>query len=150
MASQELLSLDREPADGPRESRTAAEIEAWLVSQLSELLGIAPSDIDVRQPFTYYGLSSAEAAILAGDLEDWLGCELSPTLAWDYPTIEALASHLAGEMAIDENQQVKGVSRIQAVPRTSKNIDQLLAELDQLSEDEVQRILDDETQSSSP
>ncbi len=34
---------------------------------------------------------------MTGDLEDWLGCELDPTLLYDYPTIDALAWHLAEE-----------------------------------------------------
>ena len=38
-----------------------------------------------------------QAVGLAGELEDWLGRPLSPTLVYEHPTIEALARHLAGE-----------------------------------------------------
>ncbi len=75
------------------------EIEQWLVHHLAELLGANPQEIDIRQPFISFGLDSAQAVGLAGDLEEWLGRELSPTLIWDYPTIEALARHLALESA---------------------------------------------------
>jgi acyl carrier protein len=35
---------------------------------------------------------------LTGDLEDWLGTRLDPTLLYDYPTVAALAKHLAIEL----------------------------------------------------
>src|SRR5207249_2733002 len=43
-----------------------------------------------------FGLGSLQAVGLAGDLQEWLGRPLSPTLVYEYPTIEALAQHLAG------------------------------------------------------
>jgi hypothetical protein len=38
-----------------------------------------------------------QAVALSGKLEEWLGRRLSPTLIYNYPTIAALANHLAGE-----------------------------------------------------
>jgi acyl carrier protein len=84
----------------PKVSKASAAIQNWLVSQLSELLGIEQNEIDITQPFTYYGLCSAEAVILSADLEQWLGHPVPPTLAWDYPTIEAAACYLAGEKPV--------------------------------------------------
>jgi len=71
-------------------------IEKWLVEHVAKSLRILPSDVDPQMPFSRYGLDSAEAVGLAGDLEKWLGKRLPPTLAYDYPTIKALAGHLAG------------------------------------------------------
>jgi myxalamid-type polyketide synthase MxaE and MxaD len=76
-------------------SKTADVIEAWLVARLSEQLGIGPHDIDTREPLASYGLGSTEAVGLAGELAEWLGRELSAALVYEYPTIEALAQHLA-------------------------------------------------------
>ncbi len=75
----------------------ARAIQNWLVAQLSRVLQVEPQDIDIQEPFTSYGLTSVDAVGLSGDLEEWLGLSLSPTLAYDYPTIETLARHLAGE-----------------------------------------------------
>ena len=93
---------DYEPSQksGVSETQTAntpgeAEIQEWLVSYLAQLLEIEPEEIDVTIPFDRYGLESAAAAGLTGDLEDWLGCELDPTLLYDYPTIAAIAEYLA-------------------------------------------------------
>lgn len=56
---------------------------------------VSPEKVDIHQPFAEFGLNSVEAVNLVGDLEQWLGRQLADTLAWDYPTIEALAKHLA-------------------------------------------------------
>ena len=73
----------------------AASIQAWLISRLAEALKVAASEIDGREPFANYGMNSMTAVSLSGDLEDWLGRTISPTIMWDYPTINALAEHLA-------------------------------------------------------
>ncbi len=73
----------------------AEAIEAWLVQEIAARIGASAEEIDIRTPFAQYGLDSAEAVGLSGDLEVWLGLRLPPTLAWDYPTIEALSAHLA-------------------------------------------------------
>jgi acyl carrier protein len=76
------------------ENSTSAEvIQAWLVAKLSERLGIAADEIDVREPFASYGLGSTEAVSLAGELAEWLGRKLSPALAYDTPP-SRLARHL--------------------------------------------------------
>lgn len=79
-----------------RKEPSTAEIQSWLVAYLANLLEINPSEIDVTVPFNRYGLDSSAAVGLTGDLEEWLGRELDPTLAYDYPTIEALARYLGG------------------------------------------------------
>lgn len=76
---------------------TTAEIQAWLIAYLSELLEVEPDAIDVKVTFDRYGLDSSAAVGMSGALEDWLGYELEPTLIYDYPTIETLAANLLQE-----------------------------------------------------
>ena len=78
----------------PKNLPTTTEIQTWLVSHIAELLEIEPDEVDVTIPFDRYGLDSSAAVGIIGDLEDWLGSELEPTLMYDYPTIEALAQHV--------------------------------------------------------
>jgi myxalamid-type polyketide synthase MxaE and MxaD len=85
------------------DSRAAEVIQAWLVSKLSERLGLDSHEIDVREPFSSYGLGSTEAVGLSGELAEWLGRKLSPALAYEYPTIETLARHLAESPAPSES-----------------------------------------------
>ena len=77
---------------------TASEIQTWIVSYLAELLEIDADELDVTLPFDSYGLDSAVAVGMTGDLEDWLGRKLDPTLLYDYPTVQSFAKHLAEEL----------------------------------------------------
>jgi len=75
------------------------EIAAWIIAWLAEETGIAASEIEVEQSLLNYSMSSISATILVGDIEDWLGLTLEPTLAWDYPSIAAIVDHLADLLA---------------------------------------------------
>jgi acyl carrier protein len=77
----------------------AAEIQAWIVSYLAELLEVEPHEVDVKIPFDRFGLDSSAAVGMTGDLEDWLGMEVEPTLLFDYPTIEVLVQYLSSELS---------------------------------------------------
>lgn len=81
--------------------RTPEAIHAWLVDYLAKLLELDPSEIDPRAPFGEYGIDSAGAAGLSGDLSDWLGVKLKESIAFDYPSIEALSSHLCATLHDD-------------------------------------------------
>lgn len=70
-------------------------IQRWLIERVADNIKAQPEDIDINQPFSYYGLDSLAATGLSGELEILLGRTLSPTLTWDYPTIELLAAYLA-------------------------------------------------------
>ena len=74
---------------------SATEIQDWLVDYLADLLEIESDEVDVTVSFDRYGLDSSAAVGLTGDLEEWLGREVNPTLLYDYPTIETLVQHLS-------------------------------------------------------
>lgn len=82
----------------PTPNKPSSEIQTFLLTRIASILEMDASAIDPRQPFTYYGLGSVQAVSLTGDLETFLNRKLSPTLAWDYPTIELLANHLANDI----------------------------------------------------
>jgi len=54
---------------------------------------------------------SAEAAMLSVDLENWLRITVTPTLAWDYPTIEAAAGSLADQAPAEQSKQSEQTSK---------------------------------------
>ncbi|KYC36940.1 AMP-dependent synthetase [Scytonema hofmannii PCC 7110] len=76
---------------------TEKEIQTWLISHLALYLNIPPDEIDIQEPFTAYGLDSAVAVSMTGELGQWIGCELAIILFWEYPSIEILAQYLAEE-----------------------------------------------------
>ena len=98
------MKLLKRRAAKPQPQPTAAPpdedaILAWLTDHVAELVGLKAMDIDTSLPFARYGLDSVQAARLSGDLEEWLGRSLLPSLMYDYPTPEALAHYLAGDPA---------------------------------------------------
>jgi acyl-CoA synthetase (AMP-forming)/AMP-acid ligase II/acyl carrier protein len=76
---------------------SATAIRAILRSRLGARIGLPPERVDARAPFHSYGLDSAQAAALMGEIADALGMELSPILLWNYPTIGELSAYLAQE-----------------------------------------------------
>ena len=71
------------------------QIQSWLVDKIAEVVDLMPQEIDPAMPYSEYGLDSVSAVLVSADLEDWLGVEISPTMTWDFPTIDALSGHLA-------------------------------------------------------
>ncbi|MEM7593647.1 MAG: aminotransferase class I/II-fold pyridoxal phosphate-dependent enzyme [Cyanobacteria bacterium P01_A01_bin.83] len=100
-ASKISINRNNQPSTLSIASRTEV-IQGWLIDKFAEVLEIEPNQIDVSQDFDEYGLESAEAINLSGDLEDYLGCRLPPTLLWDYQNIEALAIYLANSSLSDQ------------------------------------------------
>lgn len=78
---------------------TANDIDTWLINYLADLLEVPVDAIDPTANFQELGLDSSLAISLTGDLEEWLGCRINPTLLYNYTTIESLSSGLAEEMA---------------------------------------------------
>lgn len=81
---------------------TEGEIQSWLQEKLGELIGVEPTRIDINRPFNEYGLASADAVGLSGELTEATGCSLSPTIVYDYPTITLLARYIATAEATPE------------------------------------------------
>ncbi|WP_329229535.1 acyl carrier protein [Streptomyces canus] len=75
------------------------ELRSWLRARVAHYAQLDAADIDTTATLTTYGLDSVYALILCGDIEDHLGLALEPTVAWDHPTIDALAGHLEETLA---------------------------------------------------
>lgn len=86
--------------DVHKNTPTAAEIQAWIISYLAELLEIDPDEVETTIPFDRYGLDSSAVVAITGEIEERFGCEVDPTLLYDYPTIKAVAHQLAEEFKI--------------------------------------------------
>lgn len=79
------------------EGGQAAAIVRFIRDWLADRLGIPHESIDVQRPFSSLGLNSLSAVQLAGELEDFLGRRVTPTLAYEYPSVALLSAHLAGK-----------------------------------------------------
>ncbi len=83
----------------PRGASEADELASWLAAQLADMLDLSPTEIDTSLPFAHYGLDSVRAVRLAAALAEHVGQDLSPTVAYEHPTIDALCAHLTEDTA---------------------------------------------------
>jgi acyl carrier protein len=85
--------------NAPIAVRSADEIRRWIVERLSAELGIDRADIRADEPLIDAGLDSMDFVGLVVDLENWLGCRFKDNPLIDYPSADALAEYLAGQLA---------------------------------------------------
>lgn len=70
------------------------ELSAWLQTWVARAVGLEVGEVDPTKPLESFGLSSRDAVIMSGELENLLGRRVDPTVAYQYPTIAALAEAL--------------------------------------------------------
>lgn len=114
-----------------------AETESWMTQWLIARAGVDPGDVELEKPFADYGLDSMTAVEMSGEIEDWSGVELTPIVAWNYPTVSRLSEFIA--------QQIVGTA---AAPEPTNELseaelDGLLDEIEHLSDDEINHALAD-------
>ena len=157
---------DMLPPQAPREQATSAvdwresahpatakALAQWLGCWLADRLKLSPPEIDMDKAFADYGVDSVMAVELAQDLEEVLALQqpLDVTVAWNFPTIAALAAHLApqansqhfqGEVAMAALPTDQTLLRTPAAPRNERTDAPFpQPELDELSEGEMADLL---------
>ena len=137
-----LPSLPANPSSEDRDS-IIQSIEQWMTQWLVVRAGVAPEKIDLDMPFADYGLDSLTAVELSGETEDWSGVELTPIVAWNHPTVARMSSYISDELlkmngAITDKTTNADVSEV--------DLENLLSELEQLSDDEIDHALANEPQ----
>jgi acyl carrier protein len=85
-----------------KNSTTERSIQLWLIDKLSVTLGLSGDAIDIAKEFDSYGLGSTEIVSVVGELELWLERDISPSLAYDFPTIQTLARALARDYSVEQ------------------------------------------------
>jgi acyl carrier protein len=132
-------------AQAPAPPRDA--IEGWLIDWIAKELGMAPAEIETSKSLLDYSLSSVTAMMLVGDLEEWLGLTLPPTLVWDYPSIAAIADYLVEQAGSPSADVAAGtepvIGREMAGDRNGQpgSGADLYASLDRMSDEEVDALL---------
>ena len=135
--SQAIETLDR-PMTPDEIDRLSERIEGWLLNWMIERAAIPLNEVNRNKPFAEYGLDSMTAVELSQELEDWVGVEVVPTVAWNYPTPATLSRYLA--------QQAGGVGdeaeESAETPETDDEFMQLLSEIESMSDEAAQKLLD--------
>jgi acyl carrier protein len=83
-----------EPARAAGDAGAAAALAA-LVEMLSSVLYLTPGDLDPATPFQEQGVDSVLGVEFIGKVNERFGSSLKATALYDFPTIGALAAHVA-------------------------------------------------------
>jgi thioester reductase-like protein len=92
------------------ELRSQADIQNWIINHLSQHFNVPPATITPQKALSSYGLDSLAAVVLIGELELGIGRRLSPSLMWDYSSIETLCHGLANssdQISIDSEPDLQ-------------------------------------------
>ncbi len=103
LPSSDAPAADDAPAISPAWSEMPAEevlreLEAGLRTILARELQMPEAELPLDLPFAELGLNSVMAMSVRRDTEQFVGIELSATMLFNYPTIVALAEHLAKKL----------------------------------------------------
>jgi NADPH:quinone reductase-like Zn-dependent oxidoreductase/acyl carrier protein len=112
-ASLRAAVLAAEPGKARR-----SVLESFLREQLARVLQTVPDRIEGHKPLKAMGLDSLMALELRNLLEAGSGLSLSATLAWNYPTVGALAGHLADLLAVPLDGHANGSAQAEADPES--------------------------------
>ncbi len=91
----EVSSLTHKPKK--QDSFSYQQIKSWLYNWIEKKSGLQIHKIHPKESFLNFGLDSMLSVQLSSDLMNLTGHEYSPALAFDYPTIDKLASFVSGE-----------------------------------------------------
>ena len=108
-----------------------------LQSHAGTVLGVEGAPPDPRTGLTEQGMDSLMAVELRNRLQRALGVALAPTLAFDCPTLDAMADYLLGLIAPEE----RAASSAAAPARPAGAVEADVAQVGMLSEDEVRALL---------
>jgi acyl carrier protein len=121
----------------------------FLQEQLAYALGVEKAHVDRDDALMQLGMDSLKAVEAKLYLEDELGIELESALLFDHPTIEALTGFLLEALAFEARPAVS-VTDIPVPPATSGTMSGSADTLDDLSADDIARLLSAELASIPP
>jgi len=119
--------------------RLAERVEVFLLDWLAARAGAVAGDVHRDRPFAEFGLDSLSAVELSVELEQWLHVQLTPVVAWNYPTPAAMSRYLA-ELAGGVAAPVAVQEGLPA-DTADAGFERLLTEVEGLSETEARAAL---------
>jgi NADPH:quinone reductase-like Zn-dependent oxidoreductase/acyl carrier protein len=123
------------------EARRLTALANWVREQVRSVLGLDSVDaVPIDQPLQELGLDSLMAVELRNIVRTGLDLSVSlpSTLVFDYPTVDALARHLAGEVL---GWGGAGPEAMETRQDENDELDATLSALESLSDEEVSKNL---------
>jgi acyl transferase domain-containing protein/acyl carrier protein len=133
-------SLETVPPGTPRR----ALLEAAIRQEVGAVLRLAPERIPGGRALKTLGLDSLMALELRNRLEKRSGVALSPALAWNHPTVTAMAEHLADQLHVVLDAAVAPQEAVSATDPPAADLDAMLDDLDRLTDEEARALIERE------
>ena len=86
--------MDSSQSPAASAAMTTDQLRGWLRDWVIRTTGLTAGEVTDDKPMENFGLSSRDAVVLSGELENLLDTQLDATIAYEYPTISALAKRL--------------------------------------------------------
>ena len=117
-----------------------ALMESAIKAEVGAVLRMVPQRVPSDRALKSLGLDSLMALELRNRLEKRGGVPLSPTLAWNYPTVLALSEHLAErlQVALDSPAAPAPAASIAAA---DSEFDALIDDIERMSDEEARELL---------
>jgi phthiocerol/phenolphthiocerol synthesis type-I polyketide synthase D len=74
-----------------------ATLAAWLRYRVAACTDTPVDLVSTELSFAEQGISSRDALVLLGELQELVGTSIAPELLWDHPSIDRLSAFLAGQ-----------------------------------------------------
>ena len=150
--------MDRAPAEEsvreavlrerPGRERVGA-LEEHVRALVARVLRQKPARIDLTRPFRALGLDSLLGLELRAQLEGRFHVQVPATLVWNYPNVSALARELARRAKIPLDDELEPAAQPgAALPATAVDFEAVLADLEQLSDEDARRLLAENVEGS--
>ncbi|MEO0686927.1 MAG: beta-ketoacyl reductase, partial [Cyanobacteria bacterium J06649_11] len=104
IASPDIASPDIGFLQNAKPSERRHLLETHLRTQISQILGFSPDEIDAEAGFFDLGMDSLTSVELKNRLQKSLGISLSSTIIFDRPNLNALIDYLVEEMSLENNE----------------------------------------------
>ncbi|WP_187393823.1 non-ribosomal peptide synthetase [Oceaniovalibus sp. ACAM 378] len=100
----------------PSTARLQRALLTCLLHEAAEQLKVAPDDLEPDEELTEYGFDSIAFTQFSNRLNDRLNLDLTPTVFFEFPTLEGLAGHLANHYGVQISSAL-GIKAEQMQPR---------------------------------
>jgi len=120
-------------------AKTQEEVQGWIIQWLEENAGVLRETIELDKPFADYRLDSLTAVEFSGDVEEWLGIQLTITVLWNHPTIEKMTQYLV----FRSNGKTEEEVSLFFSNSNLEKINSTLAGVEKISDAEAKRLLNE-------
>ena len=120
-------------------AKTQEEVQGWIIQWLEDNAGVLRESIELDKPFADYRLDSLTAVEFSGDVEEWLGIQLTITVLWNHPTIEKMTQYLV----LRSNGKTEEEVSLFFSNSNLEKINSTLAGVEKISDAEAKRLLNE-------